>query len=248
MKYSCQKIQNKSVTRFQKKFIYKPSDLGFSGVIGDGRSVSIAIIDTGVPSHKDLCNIQTGDNFSQSNTLQDKNGHATCVSGILNSNGGSLMGICPGSTVLYLKAINDNGLGDFANVQAAFLSAIINRVDIILMPFGSTIKSDLMQDVVYKAIDRNVHVIAADGRNKQNYPAGFDNVISVGGEQSHLRIDALSKFPTSYLNNTYTRVSGSSFESAVVAGVCALILQQNKAKGCTLSCKNMIDIICSRKK
>lgn len=92
-----------------------------------GKGVGVAIFDTGIGYHPDLCNGQSFsklvafyDTVSGKGTPYDDNGHGTHIAGILAGSGKSchqlFQGVAPGCHYLVIKVLNHRGEGNTENV------------------------------------------------------------------------------------------------------------------------------------
>lgn len=222
-----------------------------------GRGTIIAVIDTGVdPYHPDLAgNVLLGFNtlLSNYNTI-DIDGHGTHVAGIaaaIANNGIGIAGIAPEAKILPLKALDDNGRGSSFSISLAILIAAdptlvpglgTRPADVINMSLGGPVYSQLQQDAINFALERNVVIVAAAGNDFKQYlayPAAHSGVIAVTATNAH---DEPAFFTSSgpYVSVSapgygvystipgggYIRLSGTSMAAPHVAGAVALIRQK----------------------
>lgn len=226
------------ITSLKEPVSYSGGQYGFDNLYGKG--IKICIIDTGLPTHKDIPHISDAVNFVESSKdNKDKDGHSTMVSGIIGSNNRSgVVGVAPASEILYAKVINQTGSCEYNALLAAVLWAIVKKVDIILISLGSSSDYPILKDAIQKAHENGICVFAAAGNqvDQIDYPAQYPEVISVSSSKldlkvyKHLFVDKLlseESYITTYLNNKYISVTGSSLSAALVAGVAALILESN---------------------
>jgi hypothetical protein len=228
----------------------------------------IAVIDTGFAlNHDALKNRWDSHKYdfvhNDSNPLAGKTNpqgsavfHGTMtagLAGILN----------PNATLMPLEALDDNGIGYTDGVAAAVRFAADNGANIISLSLGSNQDDPYLHQQIDYAISKGVVVVAAagnDGCNCMVYPAAYPEVIAVGASDSanhrasfssygtNLDVlapgtsgDVCSTFyastnPTSAYSCSY---SGTSFAAPIVAGLAALILQQDPST----SVSAMADII-----
>jgi len=216
---------------------YKPSMFGLDDNL-TGKQTRICIIDTGVPSHKDIISVFDSMNFiDNSKSVNDFVGHATMMAGIIGSfDKSSILGIAPESELVFSKVINNSGVCNYKSVVAAILWAIIKKVDIILLAIGSSSDYSVLHDAIKKARDHNITVIGAANLEKKelSYPASYDEVLSVGTESGFIKskvkpdiVVPMNTYYTTYLKNNYIKTSGSSLAASLVAGLAALIIQKN---------------------
>jgi len=249
--YKCKKPNSRhAIDSVKNSIIYSPEYFGFKKIKGNGFGVNVCIIDTGLPSNKYLPSItKRSIDFTNSSVL-DKHGHSTGVSGIINSQAkGNVIGIAPKSSLWHAKAIGDNGSGEHGAVQASILYAIVQNVDIIVMSFGCDSMHPFLHDAIKKAYNNGICMFAAAGNNKShtrdaNFPARLKEVMSVGlcdnkkiqtGKIEAPSIDMpLDSIYTTYLNDKFIKMGGSSVAAPVVAGAAACIIQQERIAGNTI--------------
>ena len=225
---------------------------GEKGRYGEG--VTIAIIDTGADiNHPDLKdrivgvkNFTSDDKYDTSN-VSDYAGHGCHTAGIVGANG-NIIGVAPKCNLLILKALTRSG-GRIAWVTDAINYAISQGVDIISMSLGSQNKDADMYIAIKKAINKNIMVVCAcgnDGDGKDNtieinYPAGFNECISVGSvtyskrksrfSASNNEVDLVAMgegynsrgILSTYPNGLYREMKGTSMACPFVSGSLALL-------------------------
>src|SRR6185436_12475034 len=125
----------------------------------------------------------------------DDNGHGTHCAGILGAEGGNEVGITGVNwtvKIMPLKFMDAEGLGTTSDAIKA-INYVINRkragvnVRIISASWGSTVRSRALEDVIRKAGDEGILIVAAAGNASSDndrtphYPASYNlnNVISV---------------------------------------------------------------------
>ena len=245
--FKCNRSNPKNaVGKLRKKTVYTPSMIGFDGVKGDGLGVRICIIDTGYPRHENIP-------FSASNTIdftssksaaKDTHGHGTGVAGILKAHGGSIEGMVPKAEIFYAKGLSDEGEGSHGAVQASILYAIVKQVDIIVMSFGSEIRHPTLHDAIKKAYHSGISLFAASGQTlrstkNSDYPARFPEVMSVGYSSTNFPTAGSSDAPhiampikglqTTFLGDKFIKMNGTSAITPAIAGVAAILLQNNRS-------------------
>ena len=222
------------------------------------KSVTVAIIDTGVDANhpflkRNMVKLKKGESLYSygldlsSNSLKDptdNNGHGTHVTGIIKS-------IFPQVKIISLKYYNPNSKGKenlLATIKA-FDYAIKHNVDIINFSGGGKTPYLKELEVLQKAEEKNILVVAAAGNNslnldlvKNNYfPASYKlkNIISVSAHDnsSKLRSSNFGKRTVHLLapghmikgplpKNRFGSMTGTSQATAYVTGVAALLKSQ----------------------
>ncbi|WP_188208243.1 S8 family peptidase [Alkalibacillus aidingensis] len=215
-----------------------------------GRGVKVAVIDSGISPHEDL-EISGGVSMvNYTNSYRDDNGHGTHVAGIIGArdNDRGIVGVAPESEIYAVKVLDQDGYGYMSDVIAGVDWSIQQGVDVINLSLGSERYSPIFENLVNAAASEDIVIIAAAGNdgtpegieNNVSYPARYDHAIGVGAiDQDQERADFSSTGSTvelaapgvdilsTYLNNHYVRMDGTSSASPFVAGVAALLKQIN---------------------
>jgi hypothetical protein len=213
-----------------------------------GKSIKIAVLDTGVSEHADL-KIKNGTSFVEGTvSYSDDNGHGTHVAGIIGAddNKSGIVGMAPDSEIYSVKVLDKNGEGTYSQVIEGIEWSIENDMDIISMSFGGNIYSRALQEAIQLATDNGILVIAAAGNNGNGletelYPARYPEVISVGAITKYFTraefsstgpsLDLVAPGTDIYsLNNDgeYITKSGTSMAVPHVTGAAALLMSSNK--------------------
>lgn len=223
-----------------------------------GKGVKIAIVDTGIAKHDDLFIAGGISTVDYTTSYNDDNGHGTHVAGIVGAENNSIgtVGIAPDAEVYAVKSLNQNGSGYLSDIIEGIDWSITNKMNIINLSLGTTSHSTTLQQVVDKAYSQNILVVAAAGNNGStdgsgdtvNYPARYASVIAVAATDSTDKRASFSatgstvevaapgvSIVSTYLNNQYGRMSGTSMATPYVTGNLALLKQANS----TLSAKDL---------
>jgi subtilisin family serine protease len=167
-----------------------------------GAGTTVAVLDTGVDAtHPDLADAVTGaENFTDSDTTDDRHGHGTHVASTITGNGGKYQGVAPDTKLLNGKVLNDYGDGMDSWVIAGMEWAAANGADVVNMSLGSQLPSD-GTDPVSQAVNRitaetgTLFVIAAGNSGPTvgwiGWPAAADAALTVGAVD---RNDELADF------------------------------------------------------
>ena len=210
-----------------------------------GKGVRIAIIDTGLDTdHVDLNRQLAGfKNFvDRSNTGFKADVHGTAVAGVIAAsanNGVGMVGVAPDAQLYALKACAQGTVGSGARCTSFTLAKAMNfaigeQVDIINLSLTGP-EDPLLARLVAKALEQGMLVVGAAGKGPEDrFPGEVEGVITVdsltnnakSGDKSHTILAPGNKILTTAPNDAYDFFSGSSFATAHVAGVAALIRQR----------------------
>jgi thermitase len=153
--------------------------------------VIIAVIDSGADmNHEDLkARVVTGYNYNGDNPTNDTTdlyGHGTHVAGIVGAttnNGLGVAGVTWNCRLMILKVFDANGQGDTVSILVNALAyAADNGAKVANMSLAGPSYSSTFYNGVQYAHGKGCVIVAAagnDGDTTINYPASYDNVISV---------------------------------------------------------------------
>jgi len=225
-----------------------------AGIVHDGGNkgagVKVAIIDSGIDyTHPDLdANYAGGYDFVNDDTVpMDDDGHGTHVAGTIaaEDNDAGVVGVAPEASIYALKVL-EGGTGLYSDVIAAIEWAVDNGIQVTNNSYGSSGDPGMMVKAAFdNAYAAGVLHVAAAG-NSGNPPGFFDNVIyparwasviavaatdqsdsrpkwSSTGPDVELAAPGVSVYST-YWDNTYATMSGTSMASPHVAGTAALVM------------------------
>ncbi len=215
-----------------------------------GNRIKIGVIDTGIDaSHPDIRpNIAGGVNVVQrSHSPDDDNGHGTHIAGTIaaaNKTNG-ILGVSPRASIYAIKAFDHDGSAFVSDIIMGIDWCIRNSIDIINMSFGMKSSSPSLRDSIGKAYDAGVIVVASSGndglKDEIDYPAGYRQTIAVGATDKNRQIAKFSNHGkginiyapgddifSTWLNDGYNTISGTSMATSHVSGVIAMLLAKKK--------------------
>ncbi|RXJ04053.1 peptidase S8 [Anaerobacillus alkaliphilus] len=224
------------------------AEIGWN-ITGGGEDVPIAILDSGVdPNHEDLQDrILMGYNaFKDDGEFYDEHGHGTHVAGIAAAATNNVLGIAGVSwhnPLMPVKVLNEKAEGTAFEVANGIRWATDNGAKVINMSLGDTYNSRIMHDAIRYAFRNDVVLIAASGNDNVEtpmFPAAYDEVIAVSAVDSkrhkaifsnygrHIDVTAPGEhIPSTFLDNSYVMMSGTSMAAPHVAGLAGLIRSIN---------------------
>ncbi len=173
-------------------------------------------------------------------------GHGTPVAGIIaarQNNRLGVSGIAPGARVMALRAGTASGFLEADDVAEAIVYAVENGCQIVNMSFGDAAQSYLIRDAIQYGVSRGVMFVAASGNSGNpipNYPAAFDETISVGAIDSSRSLAGFSSYGgklnlvapgvnvfSTLIDDNYGTASGTSFATPMISAALALIRSQH---------------------
>jgi subtilisin family serine protease len=187
-----------------------------------------------------------------SNDPSDDHGHGTMVSGILgakSNNGEGVTGTAWGATILPVKVLDSTGAGTASDVAQGIVYAAKSGVRIINLSMARPSPSRALEEAVREAHDMfGVILVGASGNEgvqSVGYPAAYARVIAVSafghsdwnsrapfsnwGPEVDVTAPGVDVFST-HLNGGYAVGEGTSFATAFVSGLVALLLSQDPSR------------------
>ncbi|NNF08451.1 MAG: S8 family serine peptidase [Candidatus Eisenbacteria bacterium] len=223
--------------------------------ISTGSGLRIALLDTGVdPNHsllqgrivagRDMIDQddepwESADNVDNDGDglIDEGFGHGTHLAGLVAL-------LAPDAEIHIYRVLDDEGRGKANRVAQAISRAMRAEVDIISLSLGMDVPFAAVEAAIQLADERGVTVLASIGNHgtdlESHFPANYPLVIAVGSHDMQHALSDFSSFGpglhvtapgedlvSAYPDEGYSVMSGTSTSTAVVASLCALILDLN---------------------
>jgi thermitase len=212
-------------------------------------NVIVAVVDTGVDlQHQDLrTQLVPGYNVvSDNNVPSDDVGHGTHVAGVISAlvnNNLGVAGMTWYNKVMPVKVLDQTGAGSTYAVAQGIIWATDHGAKVINMSLGNYADSGFLHDAIKYAYDKDVVLVAASGNDnteQPGYPAAYSEVFAVAATDSQKKKATFSNYgdyvdvaapgvsiASTYPNNQYAALSGTSMASPHVTALAALIRSTN---------------------
>ncbi len=221
-----------------------------------GEGIKVGIIDTGIDlDHEDLRGrIKEYINFTTKDEkdVKDTNGHGTHVAGTIcaNKNGIGIVGAAPKCDLYVAKAFNEKGNAETESIIKSFDWLISKKVHVINMSFSADKPNEYEKMMIRKCYENGIILVGAAGNDGGNgdedtigYPAKYDKVIAVTAVDMNLNRAPFSSqgqkaqvaaagtnILSTYKNNTYAVLSGTSMATPLISGAAAILQGKSKIR------------------
>lgn len=214
------------------------------GDVSNLPEIVVGIVDTGIELDHDFLFdriIQTGFNVSGSGTENSENddrGHGTHVAGIIVDN------TTDNVRIKGYKVLNNDGKGTITSVCNGIRAAADDSVNVINMSLGALGHSSLMEEAVLYAVGKGIHVCVSAGNSSADAadycPASIEECITVAALKEDQTVAVYSNYGrvvdliapgtginSSYLDNSFKKLSGTSMAAPFASAACAMLLSSD---------------------
>ncbi len=221
-----------------------------------GKNIDVAILDTGIHDEHPSLIIEKEIDYTGEGT-DDLHGHGTHVAGTVASTDSTYKGVAYGADLFNVKILNQYGSGSGSDVIKGIEWAVDNGAEIISMSLGAEIDScdgtDALSRAVDKAVNKRVVVVVATGNSGPDSgtittPGCSKKGIAVGAVNNNDNVPSWSsRGPTddgrvkpdlvapgvgitsTWKDNSFKSLSGTSMSTPHVSGVVALLLETDSS-------------------
>lgn len=233
-----------------------------------GKGITVLVLDTGCPvNHPDLnANIDVTKcySFISGEDIWDSHvGHGTHCSGTIGAadNTFGIVGVAPEVTIVTGKVLNKNGRSVGNSIDRGLAYALELKPDVVSMSLGGPNPMPQAHNIIKRLVDQNIAVVCSAGNNGEEnvlYPARYDECIAVGSYSNSLlkdksvfsswgdSLDIMApgeKILSTYLNQSYAVLTGTSMAAPVISGVVALLKSYHRKNGKELTVKETKDML-----
>lgn len=196
----------------------------------------------------------------------DKNGHGTHCAGIIaaENNDIGVVGVAPNASLYAVKVLRNDGSGTYSDIIDGIQWSVDNGMDVISMSLGGGFDSQAMEEACNTASTNGLILIAAAGNggdgdpatDEISYPAAYGSVIAVGATDQSNAAPSWSNsgyylelaapgvgIKSTWLDEGYNTISGTSMACPHVSGTAALILAANDESDVRSVLKDTADLL-----
>src|ERR1700676_1445444 len=212
-----------------------------------GANVTIAVIDSGIDAkHPELVN-SIGDTFDALGSKEGPHAHGTGIAGAIVAHA-RLMGSAPEARILAIRAFGTTPSGAESTTYVILKGldyAADDGAQIVNMSFAGP-RDPVIERAIAATAAKGIVLVAASGnagpKSPPLYPAANPNVIAVSATDAQDKLFAASNRGSHIAisapgvdiflpapDNKYQMTSGTSFSSAYISSLAALVLERNPA-------------------
>jgi thermitase len=240
---------------FSKQWSFKKLNLETAWDYTRGSSTTlIAIVDSGIDlDHPDLAaKVRTDIDYDFANndaTAQDDNGHGTHLAGTAaaaTNNSIGIAGICPNCQLLPVKVLGASGTGSYSAIASGIRWAADKGAQVINLSLGGSSGNTTLLSAVQYAYGKGATLVCAAGGSNAStpsYPAYYSECVAVAATDQNDNKASFSSYGTwvdtsapgvsiysTYWDNTYATLSGTSMATAHVSGLAGLLYSQGRTQ------------------
>lgn len=215
----------------------------------------------------------TSDDDGDINNVTDYSGHGTHIAGIIAAkNKQSIIGVAPKAKMVILKVIDKNNMGSYEalikaiNFATKWRGQNNERINVLNLSLGGQNNDSTLRATINRALANDINIVVAagnygDGDEETNeilYPGFYKEVIQVAAVDQNLtpttfsntnvNIDFLApgkNIYSTFLNNKYQYLSGTSMAAPQITGVIALLNEYFRKKNILVTQKNIYNYLVS---
>lgn len=209
--------------------------------------VKVALIDSGVNYSPDIDVVERKNFIPEHEEIsilyEDVSGHGTNIAGVIaaKDNEEGITGVNPNVELYSVKVLDAGNSAPISRVVEGIEWAIEKDVNIINISFTTDTNSRELYDVIKKAYDAGILIVAAAGNDGYvAYPAAYPEVIAVGSINSEGEISAFSPsgatvelvapgelITSTDVFNTMSTNSGTSYAAPYVTAIASLLWEKD---------------------
>ncbi len=196
---------------FEKQWNFEMIGLSSAWDVTRGKGVTVAVIDTGiayedrdefraVPDLKGARFAAGYDFVNDDDHANDDHGHGTHVAGTIaqrTDNGEGVAGVAFEATLMPIKVLDMNGMGNSADIAEAIRWAADHGARVLNLSLGGGGYSKIMADAVAYAANKGAVVVCAagnGGRARVEYPAAYPGALAVSAIGPSGRLASYSSY------------------------------------------------------